>query len=427
MKVGYKKTKIGEIPVDWEIDELKKITSYVDYRGKTPPKVDQGIFLVTAKNIRSGRIDYERSKEYVPTELYEEIMSRGKPLLGDVLITTEAPFGEVAYIDNENIALAQRIIKYRGFDKIIRNDFLRYTFLSDYFQNSLDRESTGSTVKGIKGSRLHKLNILIPPLQEQKKIAKILITVDEKIAIITTKIQATESIKKGLMQRLLTQGIGHTKFKESKLGRIPESWDVVNFEELLSDERNALGYGILQPGTGVEDGVPMLRTVDLTETGLVPNTKVIKVTHEMSKQFSKTVLKDGDIILSVMGTLGRTVLVQEEWIGWNVNRALAVIRLNDKMINKYLIQYFKSPIFKNIIRTQSLGSAQMRINLSELRIYPVPLPSKKEQKEIADILFSVDDKLEVLQNKKSAYQDLKKGLMQQLLTGKVRVKIPANA
>ena len=101
-------------------------------------------------------------------------MRRGKPQIGDVLITTEAPCGYVAQIDRENIALAQRVIKYRSKTSKLDNSFLKYVLLGREFQEKLDKAATGSTVKGIKGSKLHQLTIPVPPLEEQERIVAIL-------------------------------------------------------------------------------------------------------------------------------------------------------------------------------------------------------------------------------------------------------------
>ena len=101
---------IGKIPAHWEVFPMTKYAKQVDYRGKTPEKVELGVFLVTTKNIKEGIIDYEISKEYVSESQYEQIMSRGIPKVGDVLFTMEAPLGMSAVVDNPNIAIAQRII-----------------------------------------------------------------------------------------------------------------------------------------------------------------------------------------------------------------------------------------------------------------------------------------------------------------------------
>ena len=105
---------IGEIPKDWDTVPLTKyLESIIDYRGRTPEKTEDGRFLVTAKNIRDGQIDYEISQEFTPEDEYQRLMTRGRPKIGDVLFTTEAPLGEVANVDDVSIALAQRIIKFR--------------------------------------------------------------------------------------------------------------------------------------------------------------------------------------------------------------------------------------------------------------------------------------------------------------------------
>ena len=199
----YKESELGMIPKEWEVNRLEECTNYVDYRGKTPPKSDIGIVLVTAKNIRFGYIDYELSKEYIYEYAFESAMSRGKAFIGDVLITTEAPMGNVAQINKEGIALAQRVIKYQGYKDKLNNDFLKLALMSDLFQKTLLSEATGSTALGIKGSRLHKLKILIPQIEEQREIAKRVKTIDNKIQSEETLLQKYQSIKRGLMGDLL--------------------------------------------------------------------------------------------------------------------------------------------------------------------------------------------------------------------------------
>ena len=168
---------------------LGEATNYVDYRGKTPMKTAKGVFLITAKNVRDGFLDYNISQEFVSHEGYDEIMRRGKPKIRDVLITTEAPSGKVAVIDREDIALTQRVIKFRGKHSILDNSYLKYYFLSPDFQKSLEQKATGSTAKGIKGSVLHKMGIVLPPLPEQRRIATVLGTWDRAIE------QSTELLK----------------------------------------------------------------------------------------------------------------------------------------------------------------------------------------------------------------------------------------
>ncbi len=188
---------------EWQKSTISAVTSYVDYRGKTPVKSKDGVFLITAKNIKMGYIDYNASKEYIPKDQYSAVMSRGIPQLGDVLITTEAPCGNVAQIDKVDVALAQRVIKYRGDKNKINNTFLKYVLLSPVFQSKLKKNSTGGTVGGIKGSVLHQMSIKYPDdITEQQKIAGCLSDVDTMITEQSNKIEQLKVHKKGLMQGL---------------------------------------------------------------------------------------------------------------------------------------------------------------------------------------------------------------------------------
>lgn len=188
---------LGEIPAHWKIVPMKKyLSSIVDYRGKTPTKVDEGIFLVTARNIKDGRINYELSQEFVKKSDYEEIMHRGKPQIGDVLFTTEAPLGEVANVDKIDIALAQRIIKFSPAENL-DSYFLKYCIMAHGFQEFLKTLSTGSTASGIKSSKIFMLKIPLPPLEEQKKIAAFL---DEKCSAIDEKISKHEKLAEKLTE-----------------------------------------------------------------------------------------------------------------------------------------------------------------------------------------------------------------------------------
>mgnify|MGYP000486859129 CR=1 FL=1 len=199
---------IGEIPEHWSIVPLtKQLESIVDYRGKTPEKVDDGIFLVTARNIKNGMIDYSISSEYVKAEDYDEIMRRGIPQIGDVLFTTEAPLGQVANVDRTDIALAQRIIKFST-KKHLDSYFLKYWIMSIDFQNFLMTLSTGSTAVGIKASKLFMLPVPLAPMQEQNQIVTYL---DKKCKRIESVIDRKQALvdkftdyKKSLIYEVVT-------------------------------------------------------------------------------------------------------------------------------------------------------------------------------------------------------------------------------
>lgn len=225
----YEESKLGWIPKGWEVPRLSEVTTYVDYRGKTPNKSNQGVFLVTAKNIHDGRIDYSISREFIRPSDYDTVMSRGVPSQGDVLFTTEAPLGNVTQVDRTPIALAQRIIKYRGLDTIL-NEYLCLELSSVSFQARLRREATGSTVLGIKGSRLHQMRIRLPPWQEQQKIMSAFRTIEMKIGIEEEYNEKNRAAKSALMDDLLTGRVRVT----SLLAAHPELGQATDGNEAVS-------------------------------------------------------------------------------------------------------------------------------------------------------------------------------------------------
>lgn len=180
---------LGVVPVHWAVVGLTKyLASVVDYRGRTPTKVDAGVFLVTARNIRDGLIDYMASEEFIADDEYEEVMRRGKPEPGDVLFTTEAPLGQVANVDRSDIALAQRIIKLRGLAGILDNFFLKYWMMGAFCQADMERLATGSTALGIKGSKVGQLRLCLPPINEQELIVTYLDRELSKIHLLSVQI-----------------------------------------------------------------------------------------------------------------------------------------------------------------------------------------------------------------------------------------------
>jgi type I restriction enzyme M protein len=161
-----------DIDPEWNNVELGEVCDFIDYRGKTPQKTANGIPLITAKNIKKGYIN-ENPKEYIAEEDYESWMTRGLPKTGDVLITTEAPLGNVALVDTTiKFALAQRIINLSPKDNNLIGGYLMYVLLLDELQNSLVNNQSGSTVYGIKASTLKTIKIPLPTLVIQKQIVE---------------------------------------------------------------------------------------------------------------------------------------------------------------------------------------------------------------------------------------------------------------
>jgi type I restriction enzyme S subunit len=163
----------GSIPAHWQVLPLIRVVrKFVDYRGATPTKVDSGVPLITASQIKNGQIDHSLDPVFISEEEYAERMTRGFPEKGDVLVTTEAPLGEAAQIDDERVAPGQRIIMLKPDLAKVTKDYLFAHFRSDVGRTELLSRASGSTASGIRADRLKGSMVLVPPIPEQISITE---------------------------------------------------------------------------------------------------------------------------------------------------------------------------------------------------------------------------------------------------------------
>lgn len=373
---------------EWEEKKINEITSYVDYRGKTPEKSDSGIFLITARNIREGYIDYECSKEYIPVETYEEVMRRGKPLIGDVLITTEAPCGNIASIDKEGIALAQRVIKFRGKENIY-NYFLKFYFLSDFFQKKLFEKATGGTVKGIKGSQLHKMTVKFPTFPEQQKIADFLTQIDNKINQLSQKKQLLERYKKGVMQQIFSQSI---RFTDDDGREFPE-WEEKEIGDVFQVTRgNVLAMPLVNNTQNKENPYPVY-------SSQTKNNGLSGFYKDFLYENCITWTTDGANAGDVNYRNGKFYCTNVCGVLVNKNGfANACIASMINAISKNYVSYVGNPKLMNNIM------AKISINF----------PCVEEQTKIANFLTALDTKIALVESQLNGTKQYKKGLLQQL-------------
>ena len=213
----------------------------VDCVNKTAPKVEgpTPYKMIRTTNIRNGRIDLSDCK-YVEKDTYEKWTRRASVELGDVLLTREAPIGEVGYVvDDDTIFLGQRIMQYRANPELLDSRFLLYSFLSPNLKHQFGvYEGSGSVVSHIRVGDCSKFKITLPPLSEQQAIAHILGAFDDKIDLNRRMNQTLESMARAIFKSWFVDFDGCTEFQDSELGKIPKGWEVVNLGSAIE-----LAYG----------------------------------------------------------------------------------------------------------------------------------------------------------------------------------------
>ena len=181
-------------------DTLQNLCTFIDYRGKTPEKVESGLPFITAKNIRMHRMSFD-TLEYISKETYDRVMTRGFPQIGDVVFTTEAPLGNVCripFIETE-FYIGQRIITMQT--ERLEPAYLEYALSSDEFKRKIAEKSSGSTVTGIRSKLLEQLTIPVPPRALQERFAAFVEQTDKSKLAVQKGLQELEILKKSLMQQ----------------------------------------------------------------------------------------------------------------------------------------------------------------------------------------------------------------------------------
>ena len=403
--IKYKDTPIGKIPVDWEVVRLEDVSEI--NMGQSPPSEDCS---EEARGLPFYQGNSEFGSKYPSPQKWCE---KPKKIAngGDTLISVRAPVGEI------NIAPHKCCIG-RGLAAItakgINPDYLYHSLF--IHRKALQKIAQGSTFEAINSKELSDLSIFSPPFSEQKKIAEILTTVDEAIEKTDQIIDKTKEAKTGLMQRLLTRGIGHKNFKKTEIGEIPEEWEVVRLKDIAQKFYNGG-----TPDTKVKDywdgNIPWVTGADFENQRVSHIRRYITI--EGVKNSATNVIPKGNLLVVTRTGVGKIAIAPFDIaISQDIT---GVILDSEKALPKYVywLLNYKSERLRSIIQGTSING----LLREDLEIFPISLPQIEEQKQIADILSSVDDEIDKESERKKGLETLKKGLMQVLLTGKIRVSV----
>ncbi|KXS53436.1 MAG: restriction modification system DNA specificity subunit [Marinobacter sp. T13-3] len=293
-----------------------------------------------------------------------------------------------------------------------------------YSLNSFDlsKYNEASGVPSLGRDTLNAIPLLTPPLLEQQKIAAILSSVDDLIGKTRAQIEKLKDLKTGMMQELLTKGIGsggvpHTEFKDSPVGRIPACWEVRKADD-ISD---AVMVGVVIKPTQyyVDQGVPALRSANVRENGLtMDNLKYFS--EESNDLLHKSKLRKGDLLTVRTGYPGTTAVVTSEFEGCNCIDVV-ITRPSAEMDSDFFCLWVNSDHGKGQVLKAQGGLAQQHFNVADMKNLLVPVPPIQEQRSIFRAVSSVVSKISFSEQKLARLTNIKKALMQDLLTGKVRV------
>lgn len=403
-----KQTEIGLIPDDWEVKEFNQVATLINGRAYFQSELlKQGKYKV----LRVGNFGTNDTWYYSNLELPEKQYCNK----GDLLYCWSCTYG--AYIWNED----DTIYHYHIW-KIQTNNADKY-YLKYILNNDIASQmsnSNGSTMAHITKGFLEKRRFVFPPFEEQQRIAKALSDVDALISTTEKLLQKKKNIKQGTMQELLTgkkrlpcfAKSNNTKMTE--LGEIPEDWEIKSIKDFAK-----VYDGTHQTPHYVDVGIPFYSVENVTANDF-EHTKLIS---EKEHRFltSKVKIEKGDILMTRIGSIGDC-----KYIDWEPEASfyvsLALIKCDTSVDARFISYYSNSLQFKKELELRSLITAiPQKINLGPISEIILVLPPKKEQTAIANVLSSMDKEIENLNTKLEKYRNLKTAMIQQLLTGKIRL------
>ncbi len=437
---GYKQTEVGVIPEDWNSPDLiEYIILENGYSFKSEFFSKSGPIVLTPGNFNlKGGLYFQNRNTIYYSGIY---LKKFELLYGDmvVVMTDLTPtcnlLGKPAFIDRPEILHNQRIGKIRIVNPILYEKFLYFFFTSDIFSKRMKSTATGSTVRHTSKKIILQTQIPLPPTKaEQEAIAGVLSDTDELIRSLERLVDKKRNVKQGAMQALLTgkkrlPGFGEGKgTKQTEVGVIPEDWEVFQISDLTPPNKK---YSIVDGPFGSnlktihyrKSGIPIITSGYVTD-GKFYAKNYLYIDQQKFKEERRSAVEAGDIVMAKIGERcgASAILPKDHEISILSGNALKISidkdNFNNDLISQILWSHHKSGLLDNIRST----GAQPAISMSSLKKYRIPLPpAKAEQEAIAGLLSDMDAEIEGLEQRLVKYRELKQGLMQVLLTGKVRL------
>lgn len=433
---GYKESKVGIIPITWNIDSLKNRTIRIgDGIHATPNYTERSdYYFINGNNLVNGKIRITSNTKCIPQSEY---LKHGKDLRnGCILMSINGTIGNIAFYNNEKVVLGKSAAYIECNDTKINKDYVFYQLQSKRLQDHFDNELTGTTIKNLSLKSVRETKLLIPPLPEQQKIAEILSTWDEAIRLKQQLIEQKNTQKKGFMQLLLTgkirvtemgklspedikkrvadihRGIVPDGYHKAKWAITPQAWDFVKIKNIAQQ--------IIEFNT--DNTVEKVFSCT-KHYGLVDSLEYFKrkiFSDDLSKY---KIVRKGHFAYATNHIEEGSIGLQNICEAGLVSPMYTVFKANTSVLSEFLYALLKTETYRRIFEVKTTASIDRRGSLrwNQFSQIQVPVPPFEEQQKIAEILSTADKEIELLEAELEHLKEQKKGLMQLLLTGKIRV------
>lgn len=404
---GYKRTEVGVIPEDWEVASLQDVCTETITYGivQCGPHIENGIPYIRVSDMNSPTLDVStmlKTSQAIATRF-----SRSQVEEGDVVYALRGKIGEVRTVDKfvAGANLTQGTARLAPNDRVI-STYLLHSLRSQRTLRQADLAAKGSTFREITLEALRQIELPIPPIPEQRAIAAALSDVDALLVKLDQLIAKKRDLKQATMQQLLTG--------QTRLPGFSGVWEV----KRLGDVSQLMNGFAFKSSTYNEFGRYKVVTIANVQDGFM-NTEVCNKVAQLPQDIqSHQCLTQGDILISMTGNVGRVCRVCDDncLLNQRVGKLIPV-----GIDGSFLFAILHQPSFLVSMANKAKGGAQGNLSKADITEYELNLPPSKEQTAIATVLSDMDAELAALKTRRDKTRTLKQGMMQELLTGRIRL------
>jgi type I restriction enzyme S subunit len=421
---GYEKSKHKVIPSEWNTLELSQVANRITRKNKGT--ISQNVLTISAQHGLVSQTDFF-NKKVASKNLENYYLLEKDDFAYNKSYSNGYPMGTIKPLELYDMGIVSSLYICFKLDPTIANtEFMRHYFATNLWHNEVAKiAKEGARNHGLLNvsvKEFFNIKLTLPPLEEQRKIAEIVGSFEKQIKDISRLIIETKKLKKGVAQKLLTEGIGHSSFKESELCSVPKQWELVKLEDIsdfITKGTTPTTYG----HQWQESGILFFKSDVVKEGRFVPN-EVKFISEEAHFQMSRSKIISGDILITITGNIGRVAMVPQEIKEANINQHIARIRIIHNSVNPlFVYHWLNQNKIINYYQSIKTGLAYSQISLKQVRETVIPLPSMEEQEKIIKVLSSLDEQIKRYEEERAQYVKLKKTLTRELLTGELRVTV----
>ena len=434
-KEPTKLAEIGEVPAHWDVVHLSHFTSRITYGFTNPmPTTDEGPFMLTAKDVNNGRIDYENARRTSWDAYRNDLSDKSRPRVGDVLLTKDGSIGRVALCDRPDVCINQSVALLQP-NQRIEPRFLKFLLEAPHYQQRMEGDSDGTTIKHIYITRVDKMQVAVPPLAEQKAIASVLGSLDDKIELNRRMNATLESIARALFQSWFvdfdpvrakldgrqppgldpaTAALFPTKFQDSAIGPIPHGWQIGKIQDCCVQIQNGGTPRRNEPRFWDGGSVPWLASGEVRQP-IITATESFITEDGLAESSAKWVPPFSTVVALYGATAGQVSLTS---VRLTTNQA--VCALTPKKTFAFF-NYLTMRLATTELESKAVGSAQQNISKAIVEETRVILPTTALIEQFAELAGPLFEQWISNLHQSRTLATLRDTLLPKLLSGELAV------